>query len=312
MSCEYDITWLLEDIAEEVKIEKKEGEGKKTDWLQLPVELWLIIFGYVMTPRIVFCTRLLRVCTRWNSILLKYCYTSLIASESRHLWLGDLQQHSSDAVHVLCHGSHAYEEMIYPDNIKCIFRHLLLNLHIRILTNHIYHDQSKNAVIALQKTKRFMHLYYHSCSFSTMSKDIREAGIRRYVRYFLEIVLQDIFRNTLVHLEEEYLLSPYFSGGMLVDTRRHRRPLAERINPIQEFSRYCVHLLETIADNVSPPLINAFARYNYASSDEKSILNHILRIDTDNDVLCRVCQVGEDRRDVNENGTESSDDDDEL
>ena len=51
---EYDITWLVEDI-EEVKIEReREGEGKemneKTDLLQFPVELWLMIFGYVMTP----------------------------------------------------------------------------------------------------------------------------------------------------------------------------------------------------------------------------------------------------------------------
>ena len=67
-----------------------------------------------------------------------HCYTSLIAPESRHAWLGDLQQFSSEAVYVLCHGSHAYEEMIHPDDIKCIFRRLLLNLRVRVLTNQIY------------------------------------------------------------------------------------------------------------------------------------------------------------------------------
>ena len=144
-----------------------------------------------------------------------------------------------------------------------------------------------------------MHIYYHSCSFVTMGKDIREAGIRRYVRYFLEITLQNIFRNSLVHLEEEYLLSPYFCGGMLLDTRRrNRRPFAERTNLIRDFSRYCVRLLQTISDAVSIPLIDAFARYNYASKADRSILNHIIRIDTDNDVQCRGCEVGENRSGV--------------
>ena len=299
---EYDITWLVEGI------EKSEMQIKKQqfNWLDLPSEIWVMIFNYVIVPRNIFYRTLLEVCKKWNGILLMHIYTPLITVDSRHNWMGDLVQFSSDAVYALNHTHHSHRNMLDADSINYIFRRLLYTLRIRVLTNLIYHDDSETSIIALKKTKKFIHICYGSgyCSFITAKNDILETGIRRYVRFFLEMVVQSIFRECLIDLEEEYLLSPEFHGGMLIDKRRIiRRPFAERINPIQSFSRYCVELLQKISDNTSLVIINALVRHAYTEHGIRSILKHLKDIERDKDIKCCKCETIDDDND---------DDDDEI
>ena len=141
-----------------------------------------------------------------------------------------------------------------------------------------------------------MHICYGEgyCSFMDRN-EILDGALRRYVYFFLEIVLQSIFRECLIDLEEEYLLSPDFSGSMLLDKRRIiRRPFTERINPIQHFSRCCVTLLTKISDNISHPLINAFVQHTYTRHGFNSILRHLKYIDRNNDIICPKCDDDDD------------------
>ena len=188
---EYDITWLVESINKPdiVIIEEQEF-----NWVDLPPEIWVMIFDYAIVPRNLFYSTLLKVCKTWNEILLTHIYTSLITVESRHIWMGDLVQFSSEAVYALNNTHAEHSGMLEADSISYIFRRLLYTLRIRVLTNLIYFDDSESSVIALKKTKKFMHICYgeRHCSFITAKNDILDTGIRRYVRFFLEIVLQSV------------------------------------------------------------------------------------------------------------------------
>ena len=297
---EYDITWLVESIKKPdiVIIEEQEF-----NWLDLPPEIWVMIFDYAIVPRNLFYSTLLRVCKTWNEILLTHIYTSLITVESRHIWMGDLVQFSSEAVYAVNDTHAQHSGMLEADSISYIFRRLLYTLRIRVLTNLIYFDDSESSIIALKKKKTFMHICYgeRHCSFITAKNDILDTGIRRYVRFFLEIVLQSIFRECLIDLEEEYLLSPDFNGSMLIDKRRIiRRPFAERTNPIQNFSRCCVTLLQKISNNISLEIIDAFVRHTYTSHGVSSILKQLKYIDRNNDIKCSKCEIVDNNDDDND------------
>ena len=158
---EFDVTWLVESIK---KPNIEIIENQDFNWLDLPPEIWVIIFDYVIIPRNRFYRTLLQICKKWTDILLTHIYTPLITPCSRHIWMGDLLQFSSEAISALNDRHAQHSGMLDTDSVSYIFRRLLYTLRIRVLTNLIYYDDSETSIVALKKQKG-------SCIF-VMEKDI--------------------------------------------------------------------------------------------------------------------------------------------
>ena len=248
-----NFTWMCKQnkIIEEEEEEKEEGR-----WNQLPIEIWVIIFEYVMTPKVIFCMELLSVCKTWNKIILTHIYVPLIPPEVKNEWLEELFERSNDAVLHLYQSTYigtSETSLIQQSEIASLFRRLLMNLRLRVLSYVIYHDSSSIVPCAISKTKTYMHRNHDCCSFVDMPRELLETvAIRKYSDYFLEYTMQNIWRQLVVRIEELFILSPNFNIIMLIDARQvNRRPWCERKNVIERFSEFVLETVQILADIVS-------------------------------------------------------------
>ena len=195
------------------KIEEEE-EKEEGRWNQLPIEIWVVIFEYVMTPNVHFCVEILHVCKTWNKILLTHIYVPLIPLEVRNEWLEELLERSHDAVLRLWQCTYigtSETSLIQQSEIASLFQRLLMNLRLRVLSYVMYHDRSSILPCAINKTKTYMHRNYDCCSFIDMPRELLETvAVRQYSGYYLEYTMQNIWRQLVVRIEELFILSPNF------------------------------------------------------------------------------------------------------
>ena len=237
----------------------------------LPAEIWLKILIYATScnsNHLHFSLKLLKVCKLWRNIILTNMYTPLLPTVTRKEWMKTLKDSTAIALSRLYSsdyvGGHSYD-LIQVTDLERLFDRLFISLRLRVFSFILYEDMSSIAPISISKTKAFMHRYHACCSFRAMSTELlEEVAVRQYVKRSMQYMLQDVWRQLCVKIEEFLFTSPNFTGQLLVDSRMsHRRPWIERNNCVDTFSMLVVNIIQDLANSVSPLILDAFSHRRY-------------------------------------------------
>ena len=263
----------------------------------LPAEIWLKILIYATScnsNHLHFSLKLLKICKLWRNIILINMYTPLLPTITRKEWMKTLKDGTDVALSRLrsCEyvGGHSYD-LIQVIDLERLFERLFISLRLRVLSFILYEDMSNIAPISISKTKAFMHRHHACCSFRTMSTELLETVVvREYVKRSLQYMLQDVWRQLCVKIEEYFFASPNFNGLLLVDNRMsHRRPWIERKNCIDTFSMLVVDIIQDLANSVSPLILDAFSRGRYLPLAKRKIVHFLLKNDNADGIQCYLC-----------------------